>query len=106
MTIDWSSRKTAQSPASVGFLWFCDPTEHPSGDGIPKARKGQHASQRLTTLLLGGLERGRAAPAEGVHGDEISHEAASPKFEAVWIFAIAAVLVPIAHLAAPLFCCR
>lgn len=60
---------------------------------------------RLTTLLPGGLERGRAAPAEGVHGDEISHEAASPKFEAVWIFAIAAVLVPIAHLAAPLFCC-
>ena len=47
-----------------------------------------------------------AAPAEGVHGDEISHEAASPKFEAVRIFAIAAVLVPIAHLAAPLFCCR
>ena len=36
-------------------------TEHPSGDGIPKARKGQHAS-RLTTLLPGGLDEGEPRP--------------------------------------------
>ena len=74
----------------------------PVRDGIPKARKGQRASRRVTTLLSGGLERWRAAPAEGVHSDEVCHVATCPKFENVKITASVAVVMLIPHLAPPL----
>jgi hypothetical protein len=37
-----------------------------------------------------------------VHGDEVRHEAARSKFEAVWIFTIAAMFLLIPHQTAPL----
>jgi hypothetical protein len=45
------------------------------------------------------LERWRAAPAEGVHSDEVWHALAYPNFESAQIVASAAVIVVILHLA-------
>jgi hypothetical protein len=82
---------------------ICAAPQLPSWTGILNAGKGQRPSQgRLTALLSGVLERGRTAPTEGVHGDEVCRVAAGSKFEAVQIFAIAAMLLLIPHLAAPL----
>jgi hypothetical protein len=47
------------------------------------------------------LERWRAAPAEGVHSDEVWHAVAYPKFENAQIVASAAVILVILHLASP-----
>jgi hypothetical protein len=45
------------------------------------------------------LERWRAAPAEGVHSDEVWHALAYPNFESAQIVASAAVILLILHLA-------
>ena len=67
--------------------------------------QGQRPSQGAWSLFCPGvLERGRAAPAEGVHSDEISHEAARAKIEAALIFTIAAMFLLIPHQTAPLCC--
>jgi hypothetical protein len=51
------------------------------------------------------LERWRAAPAEGVHSDEVWHAVAYPKFENAEIVASAAVILVILHLApSPVVC--
>ena len=64
--------------------------------------EGPQRSARITARdhsVVGGLERWRAAPAEGVHRDEVCHVATCPKFENVKITASVAVVMLIPHLA-------
>ena len=67
-----------------------------------KGRRLSPWAMRLK-FLARNLQRWRAAPAEGVHSDEISDERSSPKFELGPKPPIPAVFLLISHLAAPLF---
>ena len=98
------NRKALQPAGQRRTFMICAASELPSWPGILSTRKvSAHRPGRLTTLFAGSpLERGRAAPAEGVHRDEVRHEAARSKFEAVWIFTIAAMFLLIPHQTAPL----
>jgi hypothetical protein len=57
----------------------------------------------VTKISWGELQRWRAAPAEGMHSDEVSDERSSPRFELGPTPRVAAVFLLISHLAAPLF---
>lgn len=57
----------------------------------------------VTKISWGELQRWRAAPAEGMHSDEVSDERRSPRFELGPTPRVAAVFLLISHLAAPLF---